>query len=83
MTARRPVLAVALAAVTLLGAAWGGEPAATPAAAQKTPQQIGAEKLLKEYEATPGCGCTGAVRAKERAATLFTYAGQGLVATTR
>jgi hypothetical protein len=44
---------------------------------------VGAEKLLKEYAATPGCGCTGAVRAKERAATLFTYAGTGLVATTR
>ena len=83
MNARRPLVLVALAAVTVLGAACGSEPAATPAAAQKTPAQLGAEKLLKEYQAVPGCGCTGAVRAKERAATLFTYAGQGLVATTR
>jgi hypothetical protein len=83
VTRRRPLALVALAVVTLLGAGCGGEPAVTPAATQKTPQQLGAEKLLKEYEATPGCGCTGAIRAKERAATLFTYAGQGLVATTR
>jgi hypothetical protein len=70
-----------LAAAVALGAGCGSEPAAAPPA--KTPQQVGAEKLLREYEATPGCGCTGATRAKERAATLFTYAGQGLVASTR
>jgi anaerobic selenocysteine-containing dehydrogenase len=80
---RRRLVLVALAAATCLAAGCGGEPAATPAAAQKTPQQLGAEKLLKEYEATPGCGCTGAIRAKARAASLFTYAGQGLVATSR
>jgi anaerobic selenocysteine-containing dehydrogenase len=78
---RRLTLSVVLAAVVALGAGCGGEPAAAPAA--KTPQQLGAEQLLKEYEATPGCGCTGATRAKERAATLFTYAGTGLVATSR
>ncbi len=72
-----------LAAVALLGAACGSEPTATPAASTRTPQQLGAEKLLKEYEATPGCGCTGATRAKDRAATLFTFAGTGLVASTR
>ena len=83
MSVRRLAVSVVLAAVTLFGAACGSEPAATPAAATKTPQQVGAEKLLKEYEATPGCGCTGATRAKERAASLFTYAGQGLVATSR
>ena len=82
MTMRRLLVFVVLAAVTLLGAGCGSEPA-TPTATQKTPQQLGAEKLLKEYQATPGCGCTGAIRAKERAASLFTYAGQGLVATTR
>jgi hypothetical protein len=80
---RRRLVLVALAAGTCLAAGCGGEPAATPAPAQKTPQQLGAEKLLKEYEATPGCGCTGAIRAKERAASLFTYAGQGLIATSR
>ena len=72
----------ALAAAALLLAACGGQPAETTSTA-KTPQQIGAEKLLKEYEATPGCGCTGALRAKERAAKLFTYAGNGLAAQTR
>ncbi len=82
MNARNILVSMVLAAATLLGAGCGSEPAATPTA-QKTPQQVGAEKLLKTYEATPGCGCTGAIRAKERAATLFTYAGQGLVATTR
>ena len=82
MSAGRLLVSAALVAATLLGAGCGSEPAATPTAA-KTPQQVGAEKLLKIYQATPGCGCTGAIRAKERAATLFTYAGQGLVATTR
>jgi hypothetical protein len=82
VNARRILVFVVLVAATLLGVGCGGEPAATTTA-QKTPQQVGAEKLLKTYEATPGCGCTGAIRAKERAATLFTYAGQGLVATTR
>jgi hypothetical protein len=72
-----------LAAVVALGAGCGGEPAAAPAPADKTPQQVAAQKLLEEYEATPGCGCTGETRAKERAATLFTYAGTGLVAATR
>jgi hypothetical protein len=72
-----------LAAAVTLGAGCGSEQTAAPAPPEKTPQQAGAEKLLKEYEATPGCGCTGATRAKERAATLFTYAGTGLVATTR
>jgi hypothetical protein len=78
--ARRSLL-VAFAAAAQLGAGCGSEPVAAPAT--KTPQQVGAEKLLKVYEATPGCGCTGATRAKERAATLFTYAGEGLVAGTR
>ena len=75
-------LTAGLAAAALLLAACGGQPAAT-SSTTKTPAQIGAEKLLKEYQATPGCGCTGAVRAKERAATLFTYAGDGLVAQTK
>ncbi len=74
---------VALAASALLLAACGGQPAAAPDSTAKTPQQVGAEKLLKEYQAVPGCGCTGAVRAKERAARLFTYAGEGLVAQTK
>jgi ABC-type glycerol-3-phosphate transport system substrate-binding protein len=74
---------VALAASALLLAACGGRPAASGDTTAKTKAQVGAEKLLKEYEATPGCGCTGAVRAKERAATLFTYAGTGLAAQTR
>jgi len=73
---------VGLVAAALLMAACGAQPAELTSTA-KTPQQVGAEKLLKEYEATPGCGCTGAVRAKERAATLFTYAGTGLAAQTR
>jgi hypothetical protein len=73
---------VGLVAAALLMAACGAQPA-EPTSTAKTPQQVGAEKLLKEYEATPGCGCTGAVRAKERAATLFTYAGTGLAAQTR
>ena len=81
MSVGRRSTTVVLAAVALLGAACGSEPTAAPAA--KTPQQLGAEKLLKEYQATPGCGCTGAIRAKERAARLFTYAGEGLVAGTR
>ena len=75
---------VALAAAVALGAGCGSEQTGAPARRRKTPQQVGAEKLLKEYEATPGCGgCTGETRAKDRAATLFTYAGTGLVATTR
>ena len=82
MSSRRLSLSVGLAAAVALGAGCGSEPVAAPTTA-RTPQQEGAEKLLREYEATPGCGCTGATRAKERAATLFTYAGQGLVATTR
>jgi len=73
---------VGLVAAALLMAACGAQPA-EPTSTAKTPQQVGAEKLLEEYEATPGCGCTGAVRAKERAATLFTYAGTGLAAQTR
>jgi len=73
---------VALVAAALLIAACGGQPAATSSTA-KTPQQVGAEKLLKEYQAVPGCGCTGAARAKERAATRFEYAGTGLVAQSR
>jgi hypothetical protein len=81
VSTRRITLGVLLAAVVALGAGCGSEPAAAPAA--KTPQQVGAEKLLKEYEATPGCGCTGSTRAKDRAAALFTYAGTGLVAGTR
>jgi hypothetical protein len=72
-----------LAAAVALGAGCGSEQTATPTTPAETPQQVAAEKLLKEYEATPGCGCTGPTRAKERAATLFTYAGTGLVATTR
>lgn len=63
------------------GAGCGSAQTAGQAPAEKTPQQLGAEKLLKEYEATPGCGCTGATRAKERAATLFTFAGSGRVTT--
>ena len=66
-----------------LGAGCGSEQTAAPTTSAETPQQLAAAKLMKEYEATPGCGCTGATRAKERAATLFTYAGTGLVATTR
>jgi uncharacterized low-complexity protein len=76
-------ITTALAASALLLAACGGQPAADPDTSAKTPQQVGAEKLLKEYEATPGCGCTGALRAKDRAATLFTYAGTGLAARTK
>jgi hypothetical protein len=72
-----------LAAAVALGAGCGSEQTAAPTTPAATPQQLAAEKLLKEYEATPGCGCTGPTRAKERAATLFTYAGTGLVATTR
>lgn len=81
--ARRLLVSVALAAAVAFGAGCGSEQTAVQAPAEKTPQQVGAEKLLKEYEATPGCGCTGATRAKDRAATLFTFAGSGLVATTR
>ena len=73
---------VGLVAAALLMAACGAQPA-EPTSTAKTPQQVGAEKLLKEYEAVPGCGCTGATRAKERAATLFTYAGEGLAAKTK
>ena len=77
-------ITVALAASALLLAACGGQPAASDGTTTaKTKAQIGAEKLLKEYEAVPGCGCTGATRAKERAATLFTYAGEGLAAKTK
>jgi len=76
-------ISVALAASALLLAACGGQPAASDTTTAKTKAQVGAEKLLKEYEAVPGCGCTGATRAKERAATLFTYAGEGLVAKTK
>ena len=72
-----------LAAALALGAGCGSEQTAAPTTPATTPQQLAAEKLMKEYEATPGCGCTGPTRAKERAATLFTYAGTGLVATTR
>ncbi len=72
-----------LAAAVALGAGCGSEQTAAPKTPEQTPQQLAAEKLLKEYEATPGCGCTGPTRAKERAATLFTYAGTGLVAATR
>jgi hypothetical protein len=75
---------VALTAAALLIAACGGQSAASDGTTTaKTKAQIGAEKLLKEYEAVPGCGCTGPTRAKERAATLFTYAGEGLAAKTR
>ena len=77
-------ITVALAGSALLLAACGGQPAASDGTTTaKTKAQIGAEKLLKEYEAVPGCGCTGATRAKERAATLFTYAGEGLAAKTK
>ncbi len=73
-----------LVAAALLGGCGGAEPSAEPAPVVKTPQQLAAEKLIAEYEATPGCGgCTGELRAKERAAKLFTYAGEGLVAATR
>ncbi len=83
MIRRRLTLSVALAVAVALGAGCGSEQTAAPAPPEKTPQQVGAAQLLQEYEATPGCGCTGETRAKDRAATLFTYAGTGLVATTR
>ena len=73
---------IGLVAAALLVAACGGQPADSGSTGTSA-AQAGAEKLLEEYQAVPGCGCTGAVRAKERAATLFTYAGTGLAAQTK
>jgi hypothetical protein len=64
---RRAALTLLLVTATVAGCG-GAEtgPASEPAATAKTPQQIAAEKLVAEYEATPGCSSRTRARASSQ-----------------
>jgi len=70
VTGRAGVVAACAAVLVAAGSAGAielrGSGAPAKPHAKLTRQQIGAKKLIAEYAKNGDCGCTGAVRAKDR-----------------